>query len=176
MRRQVEAFVVDTANSQNHSEVPTLCQEGVVIPEAVEIYLGVQRSRFLPRPDDLIEAEHLSDLDQWKFLLCGVVTCSEALALGENSQHRGVRVRDPATEDETADEDNNPGKETFEEIENSDRADAHKVEDGPLDSQVRKGLVQALEDSAASLEIGFLHESPRYSLGCEWGIEFFAVS
>jgi hypothetical protein len=34
--------------------------------------------------------------------------------------------------------------------------------------------VQALEDSIASLESGFVHESPRCSIGCEWGIEFFA--
>jgi hypothetical protein len=109
-------------------------------------------------------------------LLGGVVACSEALALGEDAQHRRIRVRHPATKNETTNENNNPGKQTFEEIENSNRADAHKVEDGPLDAQVRKGLVQALEDSIASLEIGFVHESPRCSIGCEWDIEFFAVS
>jgi len=109
-------------------------------------------------------------------LLGGVVACSEALALGEDAQHRRVHVRHPSTKDETTDENHNPGKQTFEKIENSDRADAHKVEDGPLDAQVCKGLVQALEDSIASLEIGFVHESPRCSIGCEWGIELFAVS
>jgi len=98
-------------------------------------------------------------------LLGGVVACPEALALGEDSQHRRVRVRHPASKDETTDEDNNSGQEAFEKIENADRADAHKVEDGPLDAQVRKGLVQALEDSIASLKIAFLHESPRCSIG-----------
>jgi len=60
-----------------------------------------------------------------------------------------------------------PGKETFEKIENSDGADAHKVEDSSLDAQIREQLVQALEDSVAALEIGFLHEDPRCSIGCE---------
>jgi hypothetical protein len=80
--------------------------------------------------------------------------------VGEDAKHRRVGVRDPSSKDETADEDNDAGKETFEKIENSDRPDAHKVEDGPLDAQIRKGLVQALEDSIASPEIGFVHESP----------------
>jgi hypothetical protein len=97
-------------------------------------------------------------------LLGGVIACSEALALGEDAQHRRVRVRYPATKNETTDENNNPGKQTFEKIEDADGANAHKVEDGPLDAQVRKGLVQALEDSIASLEIGFVHESPRCSI------------
>ena len=60
-----------------------------------------------------------------------------------------------------------PGKETFERIENSDGPDAHKVEDSSLDAQIRERLVQALEDSVAALEIGFLHEDPRCSIGCE---------
>jgi hypothetical protein len=109
-------------------------------------------------------------------LLGGVVPCSEALALGEDSQHRWVCVRHPTTKDETADEDNNPGKEAFEKIENSNCADAYEVEDCTLNTQVHEGFVQALEDSIAAPEIGFLHESPRCSIGCEWAIEFFAVS
>ena len=95
----------------------------------------------------------------------GVVPRSEALALGENSQHRRVSIRHPSTKDETTDENHNPGKQTFEKVENSDRAHTHKVEDGPFDAQVRKGLVQALEDSVASLEIGCLHEALAAQLG-----------
>jgi hypothetical protein len=93
-------------------------------------------------------------------LFGGVVARSEALALGKDAQHRRVCVRYPPTKDETGDEDNKPGKETFEKIKNSDGTNAHKVEDGPLDAQVRKGLVQALEDSIASLEICVQHEGP----------------
>ena len=59
----------------------------------------------------------------------------------------------------------NAGEEALEKVEYPDRTDADKIEDGPFDTQVRKGLVQALEDSVASLEIGFLHEALAAQLG-----------
>ena len=43
--------------------------------------------------------------------------------------------------DETANEDNDSGQEALEKIENADCADAHKGEDGPLNAQIREGLV-----------------------------------
>src|SRR5207248_1955044 len=54
LRRLVETLVVNTTNSQDYSEIPAFCQERLLIPEAVQIYLGVQRSRFLPRLNDMI--------------------------------------------------------------------------------------------------------------------------
>jgi hypothetical protein len=89
----------------------------------------------------MIQAEHLSDLDQWNFLLRGVVACPEALALCEDATHRGIGIGNPPPKDETANEDNDSGQEALEKIENADCTDAHKVEDGPLNAQICEGLV-----------------------------------
>ena len=48
---------------------------------------------------------------------------------------------DPPPEDETTDKDDDASKEAFDEIENADGADTHKLEDSPLDAQIREGLV-----------------------------------
>jgi hypothetical protein len=74
-------------------------------------------------------------------LLGRVVSRLESLALSKDAQHRWVGVGYPSPEDETANEDDSPGEQAFEKIENSHCADAHKVENSPLDAQVREGLV-----------------------------------
>ena len=61
--RLIQTFVINTAHPKHDSEVPALRQEHFVVPEAVEVDLGVESSGFLPRLDDTIDAEHLAHLD-----------------------------------------------------------------------------------------------------------------
>jgi hypothetical protein len=152
-------------HSQNNSEIPALCEERLITPKAVKINLGVQRARFLPRPYDTIWAKHLSHLDQETFLLGGVVEYSEALALVEAAQPRRVGGRDHRPKMEPSMKTTRPASRLAKRSKDAGCAEAHKVEDCPLDAQIREGFVQDLEDSIAAPEIGFVHESAHCSIG-----------
>jgi hypothetical protein len=100
----------------------------------------------------------LSNLHEWNFKLCGVIAGFEALTLCEDAQHGWVSIRHPSPEDESTNEDHDPGEQTFEKVEHPDRPDADKVKDGPLNAQVCEWLVEALKNSIPALEVHFLHD------------------
>src|SRR5207249_5623070 len=54
----IEAFVIDTTDAQNNPQIATFSQENFIIPEAVQVDMGVECSRFLPRLHDSIQAQH----------------------------------------------------------------------------------------------------------------------
>ena len=56
--RVVKAFVINPANSQSATEVAGFGEEGVLIPEAVEVNLRLKRSSLLPFLRDLLSLEH----------------------------------------------------------------------------------------------------------------------
>src|ERR1017187_2390510 len=78
------------------------------------------------------------------------------------------------TEDVAADEEDGPGDQAVEEIENSHRANAHEVKQCALDAKVRGGLMRALLDSVSAPAIGVcLHAGPsRLELVVGCGFDF----
>ena len=56
--RLIEAFVIDTTDSQNDPQIATFGEENFIIPEAVQVDMGVECSRFVPRLHDSIQAQH----------------------------------------------------------------------------------------------------------------------
>jgi hypothetical protein len=77
----------------------------------------------------------------------------------------GSAIADPSPEHETANKNHSASEQAFKEVENADCADAHKVEDRPVDAQIRERLVETLEDSITTPDLRFLHESPLCSIG-----------
>ena len=56
--RLIEAFVIDTTHAQDNPQIGTFGEENFIIPEAVQVDIGVECSRFLPRLHDSIQAQH----------------------------------------------------------------------------------------------------------------------
>ncbi len=54
----VQALVVHAGNTQHHTEVAALGEEGRLIPKAIEIDVGVQGCSLIPRLDGSVDAEH----------------------------------------------------------------------------------------------------------------------
>jgi hypothetical protein len=52
----VEAFVVHAGEAQHHAHVATLGEKRSLIPKAIQVDVVIQRSRFLPRLDYLVES------------------------------------------------------------------------------------------------------------------------
>jgi len=78
--------------------------------------------------------------------------------MSKDAQHRGVGVGYPATEGVSANEHDDACEKAFEEIEDAYCANTDEIEDGALNTQIRKGLVQALEYAIATFVAGFLHD------------------
>jgi hypothetical protein len=86
-----------------------------------------------------------------------VVPALETFRLRENAEKRGIAIRGPMAEDESADKHGHSREQAVEEIEGSHGADADEVEKSALNTEVRERLVQALVDSVSSSLNGYLH-------------------
>jgi hypothetical protein len=54
----VQTLVIDTANPEHDAKITALGKEHFLIPESVEIDLGVERSRFVPRLENMVDTQH----------------------------------------------------------------------------------------------------------------------
>ena len=56
--RLVQALVIDTTHAEHDPQITALGEEHFLIPESVEVDLGVERSRFVPRLENTVDTEH----------------------------------------------------------------------------------------------------------------------
>ena len=54
----VETFVIHACDAQHHAHVAALGQKRCLVPKAIQVDVVVERRRFLPRLDDLVESQH----------------------------------------------------------------------------------------------------------------------
>ena len=92
----------------------------------------IERSRFFPRLDDLVESQHSADLHTRDLLLGSVVAGFVALGFGEDAEKGRVAICSPVSESKAADKNGHASEDRVEEIEGSNSRDTNEIKQRAL--------------------------------------------